>query len=92
MSFNSRKFKDASREGLEIGEDITPSVIVLARLGKVNPKAFAEALADEEGNSLYRADLITALQRVCVKTAVAEAAKDAVTSLKKVLGIGNKGK
>ena len=91
MSFNTRKYKEASRMGFEIGQEVTPSVIALARQSGVSASDFASAIADEEANSLYRADLSNALQRVAVKQAVAETADDAVKSLKKVLGIGRRG-
>ena len=87
MSFNTRKYKEASELGFRIGQEVTPSVMALARLNKIKPGAFAEALADEEANSLYRADVSNALQRVAVKQAVVDTADNAVKSLKKVLGI-----
>ena len=88
MSFNTRKYKEASELGFQIGQEVTPSVMAVARLRGIKPKALAEALADEEANSLYRADVSQALQRVAVKQAVADTADNAVKSLKKVLGIG----
>ena len=91
MSFSTKKYKEASRMGFDVGQEVTPSVIAMARLLNVKASTFADAIADEEANSLYRADLANALQRVAVKQAVAETAGDAVKSLKKVLGIGQKG-
>lgn len=86
-AFDSNKYKEASRMGFDIAQGVTPSVIAIARQLDIKPDAFAKALADEEANSQYRADISTALQNLAVKMAVADTAKNAVSSLKKMLGL-----
>jgi len=90
MAFKSKTHKAEMQEGLDDGNSITPSVIALARISGVKAKAFAKALVDEGENTTFRNEVAQALQRIYVAKAVAEAAADAVKSLKDILGIGKK--
>lgn len=84
---NTRKYQGASRAGFEVGQEITPSVISTARVLKVKPVDLAEAILDDEANSQYRSEVTEALQRLAVKRAVADTARDAVASIREALGL-----
>ena len=81
--------KEEMQKGLDDANKVTPSVIVTARLTGVDPKALAKAMMEEDKNSEFTNGLAQALQTAYVKKAVAEKARDAVKTLKDVLGISN---
>ncbi len=58
---------------LDIVNELTPSVLSLAKVMKVEPKAIAEAIADNEAVSLYRTEVTAFLQPILVKKAIDEA-------------------
>ena len=75
MSFsnNTRKYSETIQDGLDCANDITPSVLALARASGITAKKFAEAIHDIDGNSLYRIEVSAVLQKLLVDSAVAEA-------------------
>lgn len=90
MAFSKGLHREAMQTGLDDANSITPSVIASARLSGIKANVFAKALIDDEANSNFRNDVAQALQKIYVAKAVAEAAADAVTSLKEILGLKKK--
>lgn len=79
MAFNTdtRKYADVVQNAVDFVNEVTPSVIALARASGVTAEKFAKALSEAEVNSLYRIELSSVLQKLLVDSAVAEAKKQA---------------
>mgnify|MGYP001474704415 CR=1 FL=1 len=69
---STRNFSETMHRGIDVADQVTPSVLALAQVAKVSPKVLANAITDEEGNSGYRALLATELQSLFVKKAIEE--------------------
>lgn len=74
-STDTRRLQSSMHEALNIADGITPSVVSLAKVAKVTPKAFAEAIADSMEISEYRSEVAQNLQKILVKQAIEEAKK-----------------
>jgi hypothetical protein len=72
MAINTRKFRDEMQEAVDTADQITPSVLALAKKAGVSAKDFASALADSDSTSQYRTEVALALQPVLVKKAIDE--------------------
>lgn len=75
MSTSTKKFSIPMQEGLDVANDITPSVLALARSCGVTADKFAVAIHEADENSLYRNEVAMKLQSLFVKSAVEEAKK-----------------
>ena len=73
FSTNTRQYGDAVRHAVDVVNEITPSVLSLARASGVTASKFGKALAEAEETSLYRIELSSILQKLLVDSAVAEA-------------------
>ena len=78
MSVNTstRQYADAVQHGVDIVNDITPSVLALARAAGLTAKKFADALVQAEETSLYRIEVSSILQKLLVDSAVEEAKRE----------------
>ncbi len=55
-------------------KELTPSVVVIARLMKVNPADLAVALYDDEANATFQVDMVASAIKAAIKKSQ-EAAK-----------------
>jgi hypothetical protein len=79
MTFNTdtRKYADAVQKAIDFVNELTPSVIALAKASGMTAKKFADVLSEADENSLYRISVASELQKIFVDSAVAEAKKKA---------------
>lgn len=61
---------DALRNGVDVAEKVTPSVLALAIVSGVKVAALAKVLADSDSISDYRTELALALSKASVDRAV----------------------
>jgi hypothetical protein len=66
----TKKFSSVMFEALEVADNITPSVLAVAVLAEVKPKALAEMIGDSLAVSNYRSEVAKHLQDVFIKQAV----------------------
>ena len=66
-------YSEAQAHGLEVADNVTPSVMALAKVAGVSAVKLASAIADHDGIEAFRAEISTALQAEFVKKAVEEA-------------------
>lgn len=62
--------KNAIRDAGEYASAVTKSVLTLARVLKITPKAFAEAVKDDDANAGFRAEFASALIPLFMKDEV----------------------
>lgn len=75
LNQDTRQYSTYAQMGLDIANELTPSVLALARVVGIKAKDFAEAIHQADQNSLYRNDVAYVLQQLYVKSAVEEAKK-----------------
>ena len=67
---DTKKFSAVMYEALGVAGNITPSVLAVAVLADVKPKALAEMIGDSNVVSNYRAEVAKHLQDVFIRRAV----------------------
>lgn len=67
---NTKKYISQTHTAVDVANQVTPSVLAIARGTGVKPKQLAEWLGDDRENSLYRAELVKELLSVFVAQAV----------------------
>ena len=73
MSTSTREFNSEMQHAVDMASSITPSVLAIAIVSKVSPKALAQAIADGQVTSEYRTEIVVAL----LPLLVAQAKEDA---------------
>jgi hypothetical protein len=72
MSTDTRTFDSEMKHAVDTARELTPSVLALAIVAKISPKAFAQAIANGDDTASYRAELVTELLPLLVAEAKAQ--------------------
>ncbi len=69
--------KDSATQAVSKANNITESVLVLARTLKVKPDEFATAIGDDKANATYRAKFTAKLVEILTEKQIKEADEEA---------------